>query len=88
MRVALEFLYHFCCDRCQRWWSQADVDPRPGEQLYCPYCGFQNVIERIDTFRDAARGSCLTRSPDPHPTEPPQLSTKTGDPAGDKRSPD
>ncbi len=88
MRVALEFLYHFCCDRCQRWWSQADVDPQLGDQLYCPYCGVQNFVERIDTFRDAVRGSCLTRCPDTRSTEPHRPSTKDGDPDQDKRSPD
>jgi hypothetical protein len=87
MRVALEFLYHFCCDRCLRWWSQADVDPQPGDQLYCPYCGFQNCIEHIDTFRDAVRGSCLTRPPDSRSTEPHQPPPKAGDQAQDKRSP-
>ncbi|PIK97101.1 hypothetical protein [Synechococcus sp. 63AY4M1] len=56
MRVALQFLYHFCCDRCRRWWR--------GDRLYCPYCGYHNCVERIDTFRDAARGSCLIRPPD------------------------
>ncbi|MEN9232264.1 MAG: hypothetical protein Q6L68_15310 [Thermostichus sp. DG02_5_bins_236] len=74
MRVALEFLYHFCCDHCQRWWSQADVDPQPGDQLYCPYCGFQNRIERIDTFRNALQGSCLTRLPDAVSVEPSEQS--------------
>ncbi|MFS8872015.1 hypothetical protein NW870_03085 [Synechococcus sp. R50.1] len=87
MRVALEFLYHFCCDRCRRWWSQADVEPQPGDRLYCPYCGHQNCVERIDTFRNAARGSCLTRPPDAPSPDPHPPSEKLGDRPQEKRSP-
>ncbi|MFS8881733.1 hypothetical protein [Synechococcus sp. H55.11] len=79
MRVALEFLYHFCCDRCRRWWSQADVEPQPGDRLYCPYCGFQNCIEGIDTFRDAARGSCLNRPPDAPSAKLPKIGNRPQD---------
>ncbi|MGF1576953.1 MAG: hypothetical protein ACFCU9_13645 [Cyanophyceae cyanobacterium] len=64
MKVSLEYLYHFQCDRCSRWWSQADLEPQPGDQLFCPQCGHLNIVERIDTFRTAARGSCLKRIPD------------------------
>lgn len=64
MNVALEYLYHFCCDACGRWWSHADLEPQIGDQLYCPHCGHLNRVERIDTFRTAARGSCLQRIPD------------------------
>ncbi|NJK62746.1 MAG: hypothetical protein HC921_08735 [Synechococcaceae cyanobacterium SM2_3_1] len=64
MRVSLEFLYHFQCEVCQRWWSQADIEPHVGEHYYCPYCGHRNQVEGIETFRTAARGSCLHQIPD------------------------
>ena len=62
MRVALEFLYHFCCDRCRRWWS-----PSQGIASIAPTVAITiawSASIPIDTFRDAARGSCLTRPPD------------------------
>lgn len=52
------------------------VEPQPGDRLYCPYCGYHNCVERIDTFRDAARGSCLTRPPDAPSAELPCEETK------------
>ncbi len=64
MKVSLEYLYHFRCDCCGRWWSQADIEPQIGEILYCPACGQANQVEQIQTFRDAAHNSCLERIPD------------------------
>jgi rRNA maturation endonuclease Nob1 len=45
MIVALEFLFHFYCEECSRWWSVADVFP--GETIICPHCGHRNTIEKI-----------------------------------------
>ncbi len=64
MKVSLEYLYHFQCDHCYQWWSQADVEPKIGQSLYCPSCGQLNLIESIETFKTEARGSCLTKIPD------------------------
>lgn len=64
MKVALEYLYHFCCDACGAWWSQADIEPQIGDRFYCPRCNHSNTIESIDTFRDAVRNSCLKVVPD------------------------
>ncbi|MEM8715979.1 MAG: hypothetical protein AAF268_03325 [Cyanobacteria bacterium P01_A01_bin.3] len=64
MKVALEYLYHFRCDRCRAWWSQADIDPKPGDQFRCPRCGELNTVDVIQTFRDSARNSCLKVVPD------------------------
>ena len=65
MKVSLEFLYHFHCDRCRKWWSRADIEPQIGEKVYCPYCGHINTVEAVQTFRNAARGgSCLSQRPD------------------------
>ena len=64
MKVALEYLYHFRCDSCRAWWSQADIEPKAGDQFYCPRCGTLNTVETIQTFRDSARNSCLKVVPD------------------------
>ena len=64
MKVALEYLYHFRCDSCRAWWSQADIEPKAGDQFYCPHCGALNTVEAIQTFRDSARSSCLKVVPD------------------------
>ncbi|AFY69524.1 hypothetical protein Pse7367_1229 [Thalassoporum mexicanum PCC 7367] len=67
MKVSLEFLYHFRCDRCDNWWSRADIEPKPGDRVYCPQCGSVNTVEEIQTFRNAARSACLHTPPDPEP---------------------
>lgn len=64
MRVSLEFLYHFCCDRCSRWFSRADIEPQIGEKLYCPSCGHLNKVEIVQTFTQSAKSSCLQVTPD------------------------
>ena len=64
MKVALEYLYHFRCDRCRAWWSQADIDPQPGDKFHCPRCGELNTVDVIQTFRDSVRNSCLKVVPD------------------------
>ncbi|MEO1132400.1 MAG: hypothetical protein AAFX40_06800 [Cyanobacteria bacterium J06639_1] len=69
MNVSLEYLYHFCCDSCQGWWSHADIEPKPGDRYFCPHCGHCNTVDRVRTFRNSARGGCLRALPDP---EPPQ----------------
>jgi DNA-directed RNA polymerase subunit RPC12/RpoP len=64
MKVSLEFLYHFCCDRCKIWWSRADIEPQVDEKVYCPNCGHINIVEAIQTFRNAAKYTCTQRVPD------------------------
>ena len=59
MKVALEYLYHFRCDRCNAWWSQADIEPKEGDRFYCPRCGELNIVETIQTFKNSVRSSCL-----------------------------
>jgi len=56
MQVSLEYLYHFRCDRCDKWWSRADIEPQINEITFCPYCGHHNLVEGIQTFRNAALG--------------------------------
>ncbi len=72
MQVSLEYLYHFRCDRCQKWWTRADNEPAINEITFCPYCGHENVVEGIQTFLNAAQSSiqnldkksCLEIQPD------------------------
>jgi len=65
MKVSLEYLYHFRCDRCQQWWSRADIEPQIGEHIYCPYCGHTNTVEQVQTFRQHQFDTCLRALPDP-----------------------
>jgi DNA-directed RNA polymerase subunit RPC12/RpoP len=64
MQVSLEFLYHFRCDRCSQWWTIADIEPQIGSQIHCPHCGNSNTVENIQTFREAAKSTCLDIPPD------------------------
>ncbi len=50
MRVSVELLYHYCCDRCRRWWSCGDIQPYEGKLIYCPHCGQENTVEGVDSF--------------------------------------
>jgi hypothetical protein len=47
MKVSLESLYHFNCDRCRKWWSCADIKPVIGAEMHCPHCGKVNIVESI-----------------------------------------
>lgn len=49
MKVSLEHLYHAKCDDCDKWWSVADRQPVIGAIAYCPHCGYQNTVERIQS---------------------------------------
>jgi len=50
MQVSLELLFHYRCDRCQKWWSVADIYPTEIELvgIPCPHCGDLNAIDKID----------------------------------------
>jgi chromosome segregation ATPase len=43
MKVSLELLFHYRCDNCDRWWSIADIPPKPA--TICPHCGTTNKVE-------------------------------------------
>lgn len=47
MIVSLEYLYHYRCDHCQKWWTIADLQPVIGEISHCPNCGYTNKITGI-----------------------------------------
>ena len=53
MKVALEFLYHCCCDFCEKWWSIADITPIIGEKMFCPHCGARNPVEQVNAAGEA-----------------------------------
>lgn len=47
MKVSLEHLYHYLCDRCEKWWTCANIKPAIGKEVYCPHCGNVNIVEAI-----------------------------------------
>ena len=62
MKLHLELLNHFNCDRCGYWWSIASVRFELANQVYCPWCGYQNTVSEIDDkgnvifFNDISKG--------------------------------
>lgn len=46
MKVYLEHLYHFNCDRCQGWWSIGDFKYRPGFSIFCPHCNAEHTLPK------------------------------------------
>ena len=42
MFVSRETLYHFRCERCNKWWTIADADTNKTD-WYCPWCGEHDV---------------------------------------------
>ena len=51
MKVSLEYLYHYICDHCQKWWTIADIKPDIGSHALCPHCGKTSLIEEIVQFQ-------------------------------------
>lgn len=49
MELNREILNHFNCDKCQQWWSIASADFPLGHKLYCPWCGYENIIDEINS---------------------------------------
>lgn len=45
MKASLELLFHYRCDRCQKWWSVADIRPVAGATVRCPHCGDRNTVD-------------------------------------------
>jgi DNA-directed RNA polymerase subunit M/transcription elongation factor TFIIS len=45
----MEFLCHFTCDACKKWWACGDIIPPVGKVMYCPHCGHSNSVEYIET---------------------------------------
>ncbi|MEH1808421.1 hypothetical protein [Nostoc sp.] len=49
MIVSLEYLYHCCCNSCEKWWTIADIEPSIEQGLFCPHCGTENIVEAIES---------------------------------------
>jgi RNase P subunit RPR2 len=54
----LEYLYHFHCSSCKRWWTIADIAPRRSSEqstfvVFCPHCGAQHKVGAIVAHADA-----------------------------------
>lgn len=47
MQVYLELLYHYRCDKCQKWWSIGDIAPEITQKVYCPHCQHPDVVDII-----------------------------------------
>lgn len=47
MQVSLELLFHYKCDRCQKWWSVADIHPVIDASVSCPHCGERSEVEGL-----------------------------------------
>ena len=48
MNYSKETIWHFTCESCKGWWSIAasdDYQPSIFENLYCPYCGEDQIID-------------------------------------------
>ncbi|MEM9213990.1 MAG: hypothetical protein AAGD25_06545 [Cyanobacteria bacterium P01_F01_bin.150] len=46
MKVSIEFLCHFSCDHCDRWFTIADRIPNKGDIIYCP-SGHENTVGEV-----------------------------------------
>ena len=44
MKVSIEHLYHFSCDRCQKWWAIGDFPWGSQSSMWCPWCGYENRL--------------------------------------------
>ncbi|WP_167315620.1 hypothetical protein [Nostoc punctiforme] len=51
MKVSLEYLYHYSCDHCQKWWTIGDIKPDINSQALCPHCGKTSLIVEIVQFQ-------------------------------------
>lgn len=49
MIVSLEYLYHYRCDDCQKWWTIADLQPKIKQTIHCPHCGYKNKVNGIES---------------------------------------
>jgi DNA-directed RNA polymerase subunit RPC12/RpoP len=48
MIVHLEHLFHFCCGKCLKWWTVADIAPELKQIVTCPHCGHKQEVEAIE----------------------------------------
>jgi rubrerythrin len=46
--VAIEFLSHFRCSKCDKWWSIGDAILEDRKDWFCPWCGVKNTFEKFN----------------------------------------
>lgn len=52
MQVSLEFLFHYRCDHCNKWFSVADILPKFGTQMCCIHCGRWSMVGDYKTMEN------------------------------------
>jgi len=56
-KVSVEYLSHFQCGECKKWWSAGDVS-QAKKNWFCPWCGLeQEVIDKTPKDREQAARS-------------------------------
>jgi hypothetical protein len=46
---SVEYLYHFLCGACAKWWTISDWNESGKVNLYCPHCGaFGKGVDSAD----------------------------------------
>lgn len=61
----IEKLYHFHCQNCGAWWTQADAKIELNQKVYCPRCMTSQTIEEFEVGEDKITAF-------PQPVESPQ----------------
>lgn len=51
-KKSVEYLSHFQCGSCQKWWSIGDA-PLDRKVWYCPWCGKLQVVKDIEDNNNA-----------------------------------
>lgn len=51
IQAHLEYLFHYQCQHCNKWWSIAEITPLWGDNdrtiIYCPHCGTSHQVVAI-----------------------------------------
>jgi acetone carboxylase gamma subunit len=52
LTVSVEFLYHFRCHECDRWWSVGDYAWVDKANVICPHCGYIHELPSNPLFAE------------------------------------
>ena len=44
VKVSLEYLFHYNCPACEKWWSVGNIPPSPESTVFCPHCGKELTV--------------------------------------------
>lgn len=47
IETSIEFIYHYRCLNCDKWWSIADKFHVKNEIIFCPHCGADYRLSAI-----------------------------------------